>query len=182
MGQVSYGYCTSCTGSSTGKRAQKHGKLSGLIQCGSNMTGTNCDLFTNKSSRSYLNHLVHTAAMNNVTIAIRNAQTSRSEWLFLFPAVNSHSLWRLWRKQQEGVRPSRRRGANVVWITRLYLDQAHRSDSWMSGHCTTTDTRNDVRWEATPAPVWFQRSFVHSQTNDQQALTSINNITNHTVW
>jgi hypothetical protein len=28
------------------------------IQGGSNMTGTNCDLFTNKSSRSYLNHLV----------------------------------------------------------------------------------------------------------------------------
>jgi hypothetical protein len=23
------------------------------------MTGTNCDLFTNKSSRSYLNHLVY---------------------------------------------------------------------------------------------------------------------------
>ena len=29
------------------------------IQGGSNMTGTNCDLFTHKSSRSYLNHLVH---------------------------------------------------------------------------------------------------------------------------
>ena len=28
------------------------------ILCGSNMTGTNCDLFTHKSSRSYLNHLV----------------------------------------------------------------------------------------------------------------------------
>jgi hypothetical protein len=29
------------------------------VQGGSNMTGTNCDLFTHKSSRSYLNHLVH---------------------------------------------------------------------------------------------------------------------------
>jgi hypothetical protein len=29
------------------------------IQGGSNMTGTNCDLFTHKSSRSYLNHLEH---------------------------------------------------------------------------------------------------------------------------
>jgi hypothetical protein len=29
-----------------------------LIQGGSNMTETNCDLFTHKSSRSYLNHLV----------------------------------------------------------------------------------------------------------------------------
>jgi hypothetical protein len=28
------------------------------MQGGSNMTGTNCDLFTYKSSRSYLNHLV----------------------------------------------------------------------------------------------------------------------------
>jgi hypothetical protein len=28
------------------------------IQGGSNMTGTNCDLFTHKSSRSYLNHLL----------------------------------------------------------------------------------------------------------------------------
>ena len=28
------------------------------IKGGSNMTGTNCDLFTHKSSRSYLNHLV----------------------------------------------------------------------------------------------------------------------------
>jgi type IV secretory pathway VirB6-like protein len=29
-----------------------------FVQGGSNMTGTNCDLFTHKSSGSYLNHLV----------------------------------------------------------------------------------------------------------------------------
>jgi hypothetical protein len=29
-----------------------------VVQGGSNMTGTNCDLFTHKSSRSYLTHLV----------------------------------------------------------------------------------------------------------------------------
>ena len=29
------------------------------IQCSSNMTGTNCDLFTHNQSRSYLNHLVY---------------------------------------------------------------------------------------------------------------------------
>jgi hypothetical protein len=29
------------------------------IQGGSNMTGTNCALFTHNQSRSYLNHLVH---------------------------------------------------------------------------------------------------------------------------
>jgi hypothetical protein len=34
------------------------------IQGGSNMTGTNCDLFTHKSSRSYLNHLVHLCTYN----------------------------------------------------------------------------------------------------------------------
>jgi hypothetical protein len=28
------------------------------IKGGSNMTGTNCDLFTHNQSRSYLNHLV----------------------------------------------------------------------------------------------------------------------------
>jgi hypothetical protein len=30
-----------------------------VIQGGLNMTGTNCDLFIHKSSRSYLNHLVY---------------------------------------------------------------------------------------------------------------------------
>jgi hypothetical protein len=29
-----------------------------ILQGGANMTGTNCDLFTHKSSRSYLDHLV----------------------------------------------------------------------------------------------------------------------------
>jgi hypothetical protein len=33
-------------------------KLFSYVQGSSNMTGTNCDLFTHKSSRSYLNHLV----------------------------------------------------------------------------------------------------------------------------
>ena len=40
--------------------AQKHFcTVTTFVQGGSNMTGTNCDLFTHKSSRSYLNHLVH---------------------------------------------------------------------------------------------------------------------------
>jgi hypothetical protein len=33
--------------------------LKGLLQGGSNMTGTNCDLFTHKQSLSFLNHLVY---------------------------------------------------------------------------------------------------------------------------
>ena len=41
-----------------------------IIQGGSNMTGTDCDLFTHKSSRSYLNHLVLLAT--NFDWLIRN--------------------------------------------------------------------------------------------------------------
>jgi hypothetical protein len=33
-------------------------RIAYVLQGGSNMTGTNCDLFTHKSSRPYLNHLV----------------------------------------------------------------------------------------------------------------------------
>ena len=33
-------------------------RINGDVQGGSNMTGTNCDLFTHNQSRSYLNHLV----------------------------------------------------------------------------------------------------------------------------
>jgi hypothetical protein len=32
--------------------------LQSIVQGGSNMTGTNCDLFTHNQSRSYFNHLV----------------------------------------------------------------------------------------------------------------------------
>jgi hypothetical protein len=34
------------------------------IRGGSNMTGTNCDLFTQNQSRSYLNHLVCDGALS----------------------------------------------------------------------------------------------------------------------
>jgi hypothetical protein len=42
------------------------------IQGGSNMTGTNCDLFTHKESRSYLNHLVinHTQSTHKFRLNI----------------------------------------------------------------------------------------------------------------
>jgi hypothetical protein len=36
----------------------KHLLICVFVQGGSNMTGTNCDLFTHNQSRSYLNHLV----------------------------------------------------------------------------------------------------------------------------
>jgi hypothetical protein len=35
------------------------------------MTGTNCDLFTHKSSRSYLNHLVQAADICNYHFALK---------------------------------------------------------------------------------------------------------------
>jgi hypothetical protein len=38
------------------------------VQGGSNMIGTNCDLFTRKSSRSYLNHLVHCGEIQGRTV------------------------------------------------------------------------------------------------------------------
>jgi hypothetical protein len=42
------------------------------VQGGSNMTGTNCDLFTHNQSRSYLNHLVY----------ITNTFVIRLEYIF----------------------------------------------------------------------------------------------------
>jgi hypothetical protein len=44
--------------SSTNQQMCTYGVVQLYIKGGSNMTGTNCDLFTHKSSRSYLNHLV----------------------------------------------------------------------------------------------------------------------------
>jgi hypothetical protein len=40
------------------KEGRKEGSNYQKIQGGSNVTGTNCDLFTHNQSRSYLNHLV----------------------------------------------------------------------------------------------------------------------------
>jgi hypothetical protein len=40
------------------------------IQCGSNITGTNCDLFTHNQSRSYLNHLVITCSTEKLRVYI----------------------------------------------------------------------------------------------------------------
>ena len=50
------------------------------------MTGTNCDLFTHKSSRSYLNHLV----LKNVA---PSAQKTLSSWL-LDPKKESSAILR----------------------------------------------------------------------------------------
>jgi hypothetical protein len=51
------------------KRYIKRGKRQKIVRGGSNMTGTNCDLFTHKQSRSYLNHLV--IARENVLVLPR---------------------------------------------------------------------------------------------------------------
>jgi hypothetical protein len=57
------------------------------------MTETNCDLFTHKSSRSYLNHLVHFAAggkevQNSITFAAVCFDHSSS--LYVLPRTLIH--------------------------------------------------------------------------------------------
>jgi hypothetical protein len=64
---------------------------SSIVQGGSNMTGTNCD-FTDKSSRSYLNHLV----ILLINAALRNK--FKSSYIYKMPAINQfritwHILW-----------------------------------------------------------------------------------------
>jgi hypothetical protein len=46
------------------------------IQGGSNMTGTNCDSFTHKSSRSYFNHLVQSLCNRRRPVAFSRAFVS----------------------------------------------------------------------------------------------------------
>jgi hypothetical protein len=50
------------------------------IQGGSNMTGTNCDLFTHNQSRSYLNHLVF--APHSVSLCMSKPLHSRCSSVF----------------------------------------------------------------------------------------------------
>jgi hypothetical protein len=51
-----YTHRRACTSPCTRENTHAHTDIH--VQGGSNMTGTNFDLFTHKSSRSYLNHLV----------------------------------------------------------------------------------------------------------------------------
>ena len=48
-----------------------HESIIMYVQGGSNMTGTNSDLFTHKSSRSYLNHLVYMYVLCNPCMYVR---------------------------------------------------------------------------------------------------------------
>jgi hypothetical protein len=47
-----------------------YSKKSLYIQGGLDMTGTNCDLFTHKQSRSYLNHLVYNTYISSLKIVV----------------------------------------------------------------------------------------------------------------
>jgi hypothetical protein len=60
-------------------------KLQGV----SNMTGTNCDLFTHNQSRSYLNHLVYTGESDKIKILLFGSK------LFFFSDTFIQT-WRLW--------------------------------------------------------------------------------------
>ena len=51
------------------------------------MTGTNCDLFTHKSSRSYLNHLVHHDSSNNLQFPPQAPSTRPFALFFLFVKI-----------------------------------------------------------------------------------------------
>ena len=61
----------------------RHNKT-GNVQGGSNMTGTNCDLFTHKQCRSYLNHLVRSSYHATVTF------TEKARHAFLWPMREAH--------------------------------------------------------------------------------------------
>jgi hypothetical protein len=50
-------FCTTWFSVHSCKQCVSSNNKRGNVQGGSNMTGTNCDLFPHKSSRSYLNHL-----------------------------------------------------------------------------------------------------------------------------
>jgi hypothetical protein len=51
-----------------------------LYKVGSNMTGTNCDLFTHDQSRSYLNHLVINVSCNRMMLFSSWALLSKLTW------------------------------------------------------------------------------------------------------
>jgi hypothetical protein len=63
--------------------------LSPYVQGGSNMTGTNCDLFTHNQSRSYLNHLVSSASAPwNIELFLRCVLVA-SVWFWESTLINS---------------------------------------------------------------------------------------------
>ena len=61
-----------------------------MIKGGSNMTGTNCDLFTHNQSQSYLNHLVSYALL--AARRTRDLVGDLSRWSEC--AGRSERLWR----------------------------------------------------------------------------------------
>ena len=64
---------TDYTAGTLGRAIQSYSVVN--VQGGSNMTGTNCDLFTHSQSRSYLNHLVHTGQQVLGRIIAKNMST-----------------------------------------------------------------------------------------------------------
>jgi hypothetical protein len=63
------------------------------IQGGSNMTGTNCDLFTHKSSRSYLNHLVEVPPRSHPQHAKNLGSVPVTSKTLFTCAGTGHSSW-----------------------------------------------------------------------------------------
>jgi hypothetical protein len=61
----------------------------GMVQGGSNMTGTNCDLFTHKSSQSYFNHLVRAVSYYYRSVYLQRVDVT-SEQLCCMACLNAH--------------------------------------------------------------------------------------------
>ena len=66
------------------------------LQGSSNMTGTNCDLFTHKSSRSYLNHLVFYCRFKSskcsavAALALPDVSKDRNGFTFKVESLRRH--------------------------------------------------------------------------------------------
>ena len=87
------------------------------IQGGSNMTGTNCDLFTHNQSRSYLNHLVF--APHSVSLCMSKPLHSRCSSVFTAPCVGTQACTIFWSKNDKHFKPQQAQNVQILKITSL---------------------------------------------------------------
>ena len=78
-----------------------------LVQGGSNMTGTKCDLFTHRSSRSYLNHLVQHVVFT---------AEKRGRGLFGITMVDQRPHHGSWCVQDHNSRPNSNKESARTWL------------------------------------------------------------------
>jgi hypothetical protein len=90
-----------------------------VLQGGSNMTGTNCDLFTYNQSRSYLNHLVYVFRVRN-PVSMHNIVLVCAEVQFTSERITSCRCIHVWSLSSIHTFSDSRGGQcfdrqNVVW-------------------------------------------------------------------